>query len=156
MNYLEAFLKEKTRAEKPDAPTAKTDKSPSGSFVSESLPKPSTGFSMAPVRSERNRWSQHQRASVPLRLCGALVCPKCHTHSPSPHRADCADMRFEPCGSRWFWLSPHGAIKCVACSAPDDLGLIEAWVLARETDGGENSFTIPSEILLLLNARTVA
>jgi hypothetical protein len=37
MNYLQAFLKEKTHAEKPHIPTDKTDKTRSVSFVSESL-----------------------------------------------------------------------------------------------------------------------
>src|SRR5277367_3722585 len=27
--------------------------------------------------------------------------------------------------TRWFWLSSHGAIKCVACCAPNVLGLVE-------------------------------
>ncbi len=50
------------------------------------------------------------------------------------------------CGSRWFWLSLHGAIKCCACNPPADLSLAEAWVMARETDG-----RIPGEILSLLH-----
>jgi hypothetical protein len=83
------------------------------------------------------RYSRDWRAPMRLRRCGALVCRACHVHSSSPHRQDCAASRFEPCRSRWFWLSSHGAIKCVACATPPDLGLVEAWVLARET--GEDS-----------------
>jgi hypothetical protein len=47
MNYLEAFLKEKTRAEQPHIPTDRTDKTSSVSFVSESPSPPSTSF--API-----------------------------------------------------------------------------------------------------------
>jgi len=39
----------------------------------------------------------------------------------------------------------------VACAAPTDLGLVEAWVLARETDEGEDGWRIPGEILSLLH-----
>ncbi len=61
-----------------------------------------------------------------------------------------APMALRPCscGSRWWWLSPHGAIKCCACNPPADLTLAEAWVMARESDG-----RIPGEILELLHAR---
>jgi hypothetical protein len=52
------------------------------------------------------------------------------------------------CGSRWYWLSPHGAIKCCVCNPPADLGLAEAWVMARERDG-----RIPGEILSALHLR---
>ncbi len=99
----------------------------------------------------RNRWLGHTRAPVPLRRCGALVCRTCHAHCPSPHRDDCTFPRFDDCRSRWFWLSPHGAIKCVACNTPADLALVEAWVLARETGEGEDGWRIPSELLSLLH-----
>ena len=59
--------------------------------------------------------------------------------------------RFEPCSSRWFWLSPHGAIKCVACDSTADLALVESWVLARETGEGDDGWSIPGEILSLLH-----
>jgi len=88
---------------------------------------------------------------MPLRRCGALVCRSCHVLSPSPHREGCVFPRFEPCRSRWFWLSPYGAIKCVSCAAPADLELVEAWVLARETGEGDDGFGIPAEILSLLH-----
>jgi hypothetical protein len=81
---------------------------------------------------------------APLRACGALVCPDCRVHSPSPHRETCQAPSFEPCGSRWYWLSPHRAIKCVACEGPANLALVEAWVTARERE-------IPDEIFKLLN-----
>jgi hypothetical protein len=55
-------------------------------------------------------------------------------------------LRACSCGSRRFWLSPHGAIKCCACNPPADLNLAEAWVLAREPDG-----SIPGDILSLLH-----
>ena len=71
---------------------------------------------------ERDRWPECARPPMPLRRCGALVCRTCHAHGPSPHRVDCPLPRFDPCHSRWFWLSPHGAIKCVACAAAADLG----------------------------------
>ncbi len=64
---------------------------------------------------------------------------------PRDWRAPMA-LRACPCGSRWFWLSPHGAIKCCACHPPADLSLAEAWVMARETDG-----CVPGEILSLLH-----
>src|SRR5713226_1609241 len=66
---------------------------------------------------------------------GVSLIRTCHVLSPSPHREGCAFPRFQPCGSRWFWLSPRGAIKCVACAAPADLSLVEAWVLASARDG---------------------
>jgi hypothetical protein len=50
------------------------------------------------------------------------------------------------CGSRWWWLSGHGAIKCCTCNPPADLSIAEAWVLAREPDG-----RIPGEILAALH-----
>jgi tubulysin polyketide synthase-like protein len=105
---------------------------------------------------ERNRWPEQPRPPLPLRRCCALVCRTCHLHSPTPHREDCASLFFEPCGSRWFWLSPHGAIKCVACAAPVDLTLVEAWVLARETGEGSDGYRIPAEILSLLHIRATA
>jgi hypothetical protein len=70
--------------------------------------------------------------ALPLRRCGSLICRDCHAHSPGPHREGCRAPRFEPCRSRWFWLSPYRAIKCVACANPADLALVEAWILARE------------------------
>jgi hypothetical protein len=82
---------------------------------------------------------------------GALLSGPATFFSPSPHREGCAFPRFQPCGSRWFWLSPRGAIKCVACAAPADLSLVEAWVLARETGEGEDGWLIPGEILSLLH-----
>ena len=100
---------------------------------------------------ERNQWPEPGHPRMPLRRCGALVCRTCHVHRPSPHREGCAFPRFEHCGSRWFWLSRHGAIKCVACAAPADLALVEAWVLAREDDPG---YRIPPEILSLLHITT--
>ncbi len=87
--------------------------------------------------------------AIPLRRYGSLV--SYFTHRPSPHREDCAFSFFEPSGSRWFWLSPHGAIKCVACASPADLSLVEAWVLARETGEGADGWRIPGEILSLLH-----
>jgi hypothetical protein len=84
-----------------------------------------------------------------IRRCGALVCASCHAHGG--HRAGCPLPHREPCGSRWFWLSPHGAIKCVACESPADLAIVEAWVMARETGEGDRGFDIPSEILSLLH-----
>jgi len=39
----------------------------------------------------------------------------------------------------------------VACAAPRDLSLIEAWILARETGEGDDGWRIPSEILSLLH-----
>jgi hypothetical protein len=99
---------------------------------------------------ERNRWPEGARTATPLRRCGTLVCETCHAHSPSPHREDCANPRFDPCRSRWFWLSLCGALKCVACAGPSDHSLIEAWVLARETGEGEDGRRIPAEILSLL------
>ncbi len=95
-------------------------------------------------------------APMSSRRCGALICCTCHVLSPSPHREGCAFPRFEPSRSRWYWLSPHGAIKCVACSAPADLGLVEAWVLARETGEGEGGWRIPGEILSLLHVASPA
>lgn len=85
--------------------------------------------------------------ALPLRRCGSLVCRACYAHSPGPHREGCRAPRLEPCGSRWFWLSPHRALKCVSCAAPTDLGLVEGWVLARES-------RIPDEILKTLHIET--
>lgn len=99
----------------------------------------------------RERWAGSACSSMPLRRCGALVCRGCHTHGPSPHREGCTLDRFEACGSRWFWLSPHGAVKCVACSTPADLGLVEAWVLSRETGEGADGWRIPAEIFSALH-----
>jgi tubulysin polyketide synthase-like protein len=106
---------------------------------------------VAEPEPERNRWSERPRPPMPLPRCGALVCPVCHVRSPSPHREGCAFPRFDPCRSRWFWLSPHGAIKCVACATPPDMTLVEAWVLARETGEGDDGWRIPGEILSLLH-----
>lgn len=92
--------------------------------------------------------------AFPLRRCGALVCRDCRVHSPGPHREGCQAPRFEPCRSRWFWLSPYRAIKCVACASPPDLTLVEAWILARETGGGDDGWGIPGEILGLLHIET--
>lgn len=71
-------------------------------------------------KSPRNRWPRAFREPTPLRSC----C----------------------CGCQWFWLSSHGAIRCCACDPPVDLGLAEAWVLAREDTGHR----IPPEILAML------
>lgn len=100
---------------------------------------------------ERTRWPTTFRSPTPIRRCGALVCRSCDVLSPSPHRQGCASSRFDSCGSRWFWLSPYGAIKCVACSAPTDLALVEAWVLARETGEGDDGWRVPGEVLSLLH-----
>jgi hypothetical protein len=99
--------------------------------------------------SERNRWLGKIRKPLLLRRCGSLACRSCKVHSPSSHKGGCESLRFEPCRSRWFWLSPQGAIKCIACAPPDDLGLIEAWVLARDVSQGTDGF-VPSEVLSLL------
>ncbi len=104
-----------------------------------------------PDYTERNRWSGRLREPTPLRRCGALVCRTCCVHSPRSHREGCPCRRFDPCRSRWFWLSPHGAIKCVACSGPLDLTRVEGWVLACETGEGEDGWRVPSEILSLLH-----
>lgn len=106
-------------------------------------------------QSERNRWPERPRQALPLRRCGSLVCRTCHAQSPSPHRDGCAFPRFEPCRSRWFRLSAHGA-KCVARASPADLSLVEAWVLAGETGEGEDGWRIPGEILALLHVATPA
>ncbi len=106
---------------------------------------------LLPIVQERNRWPGRSRAPMPLRRCGALVCRTCHAHSPAPHRGDCTFPQFDPCRSRWFWLSLHGAIKCIACSAPASLELVEGWVLARETGEGADGWRIPGEILSLLH-----
>lgn len=98
------------------------------------------------VTSERNRWPGRLRPPVPLRRCGALICWTCHVHSPSPHKPECPFPRYDPCGARWFWLSPYGAIKCCACDPPADLSLAEAWILAREPDG-----RVPGEIMVALH-----
>lgn len=102
-------------------------------------------------RSGRNRWPTTYRPPIALGRCGARVCPTCHVHSPSSHKPHCAFSLFESCRSRWFWLSPHGAIKCAACEPPADLSLVEGWVLARETGEGADGFGIPGEILSLLH-----
>jgi hypothetical protein len=86
---------------------------------------------------------------APLRACGALVCPDCRIHAPSPHRGTCRVPRIGPCGSRWFWLSPYRAIKCVACEGPTDLSMVEGWVMARESE-------VPEEIFKLLTIETPA
>ena len=82
--------------------------------------------------------------TAPLCRCGALVCPDCHVHSPSPHRETCRTPRLEPCGSRWFWLSLYRAVKCVACEGPANLALVQGWVTVRED-------RIPDEIFRALN-----
>src|SRR5690242_6229805 len=46
---------------------------------------------------ERNRWPAAYRHVMPLRRCGALVCPTCHVHSPSGHNQECIFQRFESC-----------------------------------------------------------
>jgi hypothetical protein len=106
------------------------------------------------VLSEESHARAAAHPSLPLRRCGSLVCRGCHAHSPDPHREGCWAPRFEPCRSRWFWLSPHRAIKCVACASPVDLALVEAWVLARETGEGDDGWRIPGEILSLLHVET--
>ena len=101
--------------------------------------------------------NQHFKTGLPtiaLRRCGSLVCFGCGSHSPTAHREDCLSSRFEPCGSRWFWLSPYRAIKCVRCSTPENLELVEAWVLAVETDDGHRR-QIPDEILSQINSRNL-
>jgi hypothetical protein len=70
-----------------------------------------------------------------------------HCHEPASH------FHVRACRSRWFWLSPHGAIKCVASENPTDLSLVEGWILARETDEGPDGFGVPGEILSLLRMR---
>jgi tubulysin polyketide synthase-like protein len=100
--------------------------------------------------SERNRWPERPRQPMAVRRCGTLIYRTCHVLSPSPHRENCAFPRFVRCRSRWYWLSLHGAVKCVACATPSDLGLVQAWVLARETDEGDDGWRIPGEILSLL------
>jgi hypothetical protein len=92
--------------------------------------------------------------ALPLHRCSAVTRRVCHAHSPGPHRKGCWAPRFEPCRSRWFWLTPHRAIKCVACARPADLALVEAWVLARETGEGDDGWRIPGEILSLLHIET--
>jgi hypothetical protein len=104
------------------------------------------------VESERSRWSGGARPRLPLRKCGSLICRACGTHSPSAHRVGCVAPPLEPCLSRWFWLSPHGAIKCCSCAAPTDLSIVEAWILARQTGDGVDGFGIPEEILSLLQS----
>jgi hypothetical protein len=88
---------------------------------------------------------------LPVRRCGALVRRICRVHSPSPHKPDCPLLRYEICRSRWYWLSPYRAIKCVGCETPTDLSIVEGWILGRETGEGEDGFGIPSEILSLLH-----
>jgi hypothetical protein len=150
MNYLRSFLEEKKRTEKPVHLPDKTAKTGSVSFVSESSTGSGASSDLFTSEIDRNRWPETARLPLPLQRCGSLVCPSCRVHSPSPHKSDCESPRFEACRSRWFWLSSHGAIKCVACAAPDNLGLIDAWVLARENGEGNDGFGIPSEVLSLL------
>jgi hypothetical protein len=90
------------------------------------------------------RLPERPREPLPLRRCGALVCRTCDTLSPSTHREGCSFPRYDLCGSRWFWLSSHRAIKCISCSGTADLSLVDAWVLARED-------SIPPEILSLVH-----
>lgn len=77
MNYLEAFLREKTRAEKRYTPTAKADKTPSVSFGSEVSASLSTSFSAPPFGSDRQRWPHHElrpcRCGAAVRLCVKAV-----------------------------------------------------------------------------------
>jgi hypothetical protein len=156
MNYLESFLKERSCAEKPQTLTAKADKTPSVSFGSDSSAPPSTSFGTPPSVRDRQRWPDHACPPAPLRRCGSLVCLACHTHGPSPHREDCASPRFDPCPSPWFWLSSQGAIKCVACAAPADLALVQAWVLARAIGEEAHGIQVPDEILSLLRVHGCA
>jgi len=82
--------------------------------------------------------------STPLRRCDAPICATCGAHSPTPHRSDCAAPRYTPCGSRWWWLSVHDAIKCCACSAPATMDIVRGWLLAPDGDAP------PSEVLSLM------
>src|SRR5262249_46333721 len=153
-----SFLEEKKRAEQPLSVTDKTDKSSCVSSVSESQKISRWYFASNQFRevaearqTEGNCHAERDRPSpMPLRPCAALMGRKCPPHSPSPHRDECQASGFAACRSRWFWRSPYGAIKCVACAAPADLRSVEAWVLARETGEGDDGFRIPSEILKLL------
>jgi hypothetical protein len=104
----------------------------------------------------RDIFPEHLGSILPLRRCGALVCRSCRVHSPSRHQSGCPFPRFDPCRSRWYWLSHYRAIKCVACESPADLSLVEGWILARETGGGEGGFGMPGEILSLLHIRGTA
>jgi hypothetical protein len=80
----------------------------------------------------------------------ALLCPACHIHNPSRHKPECPFLRFEPCRSRWFWLSPHDSLS-VACVTSSDLSLVEGWILAHETGEGGDGFGILGGILSLLS-----
>jgi hypothetical protein len=151
MNYLQSFIEEKKRAERAQAPADETDKTRSVSFGGESRDRSSATFFQNQDTEQRLRWPEHARPANSLRRCGALICQSCNAHSPSRHQEGCAFPRFEACRSRWFWLSAQGAIKCVACAAPDDLTLVEAWILARETGDGGDGLGIPGEILSLLH-----
>jgi hypothetical protein len=53
---------------------------------------------------------------------------------------------FNACRSRWFWLSPDGAIKGVAFASSVNLSLGQAWVLARETGEGDDGWRIPARL----------
>ena len=89
----------------------------------------------------------------PLKRCGSLICRECGAHSPTAHGAACLSRRYDPCGSRWFWLTMHGATKCVACAAPVALATVEAWVLARESGEGADGWQVPAEVMELLGSR---
>lgn len=65
----------------------------------------------------------------------------------------CPSPLFEPCRSRWFWLSPYRAIERAACPAPADLGLVDAWILARQTGDGDDGCRILGEIFWLNQPR---
>jgi hypothetical protein len=99
----------------------------------------------SPPDCEKSEITNNQGGAIPMRLrpCGELICRACGAISPSRHRADCAFPRFDPCRSHWFWLSIHRAVKCIGCSAPPDLSIVDAWVLCRED-------SIPLAILSLV------
>jgi hypothetical protein len=126
-----------------------------GEDISGKLSQSPPALAAEAANPERNRWPERTRPPLPLRRCSALVCRTCHTLSPSPHREDCAFPRYDVCRSRWYWLSPNGAIKCVACASPADLALVEAWVLACETGEGDDGWRIPNEIWSLLNIKSL-
>jgi hypothetical protein len=173
MNYLDSFVEEKRRAEKPLPLTDKTDRTPFVSSVSGSPACSSTHVAshqfrqtgksqdceaseITPVRVDAPPIPR-EIAALPPAPCPVRGCPE-HARRP-PYPTDHArreryprdwraPMALRPCscGSRWWWLSGHGAIKCCACNPPVDLSLAEAWVMAREPDG-----RIPGEILSLLH-----
>lgn len=172
MNYLDSFLEEKRRAEKPLPLTDKTDRTPFVSSVSGSPARLSThvasDHSSQMVESQNceivpNRGDcppiLSEIAALPPAPCHVRGCPEHSGPSALPKgsrprerypRDWRAPMPLRPCscGARWHWLSPHGAIKCCTCNPPADLSLAEAWVMAREPDG-----RIPGEILAALHVR---